>query len=58
METLFSQLCNQFMIIRVYAKETLGLFTRIIGKITTLKTLQYINHINENPIGGVKYALS
>ena len=27
-ETLFSQLCDQFMIIRNYAKDTDGLFTR------------------------------
>jgi len=32
-ETVFSQLADQFMIIRNYAKETEGLFTRIIGKI-------------------------
>jgi len=32
-ETVFSQLTDQFMLIRNYAKETEGLFTRIIGKI-------------------------
>lgn len=32
-ETLFSQLCDQFMIGRNYAKETKGLFTRIIGRL-------------------------
>lgn len=31
-ETLFSQLCDQFMIIRNYAKDTQGVFTQIIGK--------------------------
>lgn len=56
-ETLFSQLCDQFMIIRNYAKDTEGLFTRIIGKISALTILQYINYKNGKPIGRVKYAL-
>jgi hypothetical protein len=56
-ETVFSQLADQFMIIRNYAKETEGLFTRIIGKISAFTILQYINKINNNPIGKVKYAL-
>lgn len=38
-ETDFSQLCDQFMIIRNYAKDTIGLFTRIIGKISA-KTIK------------------
>ena len=56
-ETVFSQLADQFMIIRNYAKETEGLFTRIIGKISEFTILQYINKMNNNPIGRVKYAL-
>lgn len=56
-EALFSQLCDQFMIIRNYAKDTDGLFARIIGKISALTILQYINYKNEKPIGRVKYAL-
>ena len=56
-ETLFSQLYEQFMIIRNYAKDTDGLFTRIVGKISTLTILQYINYKNNRPIGRVKYAL-
>ena len=56
-ETLFSQLCDQFMIIRNYAKDTDGLFARIIGKISALTILQYINYKNEKPIGRIKYAL-
>ena len=56
-ETVFSQLADQFMIIRNYAKETEGLFTRIIGKISAFTILQYINKMNNNPIGKVKYAL-
>ena len=57
-ETNFSQLCDQFMIFRNYAKHTAGLFTRIIGKISAFTVLQYINYINERPIDRVKYALS
>ena len=45
------------MIIRDYAKDTQGLFTRIIGKISALTILQYINYKNRKPIGRVKYAL-
>ena len=32
------------MIIRNYAKDTDGLFARIIGKISALTILQYINY--------------
>ena len=42
-ETLFSQLTDQFLVIRNYAKETCGLFARIIGKISALTVLQYVN---------------
>ena len=42
-ETLFSQLCDQFMIRRNYAKTFEGFKTRILSKITALTTIQYIN---------------
>ena len=42
-ETLFSQLCNQFMIRRNYAKTFQGFKTIILAKIMTLTTLQYLN---------------
>ena len=57
-ETLFSQLTGQFMVIRNYAKIIDGLFARIIGKISALTVLQYINFINNKPIGRIKYALN
>lgn len=57
-ETVFSQLNDQFMLIRNYAKEKDGLFARIIGKISALTILQYINKQNNVPIGRVKYALT
>ncbi len=56
-ETVFSQLCDQLMIIRNYAKQTEGLFTRIISKISALTILQSINKINNKPIDRVKYAI-
>lgn len=42
-ETLFSQLCDQFMIRRNYAKSFSGFKTRILSKITALTVVQYIN---------------
>ena len=57
-ETLFSQLTEQFLIIRNYAKITNGLFARIISKISALTILQYVNFINNKPIGRIKYALN
>ena len=57
-ETLFSQLTDQFLVIRNYAKITNGLFARIIGKISALTILQYVNFINDKPIGRIKYALN
>jgi DDE family transposase len=42
-ETLFSQLCDQFMIRRNYAKSFEGFKTRILSKITALTLVQFIN---------------
>jgi hypothetical protein len=42
-ETLFSQLCDQFMIRRNYAKSFDGFKTRILSKLTALTVIQYIN---------------
>lgn len=44
LETLFSQLCDQFMIQRNYAKSFKGFRTRILSKITALTVVQYLNH--------------
>lgn len=57
-ETLFSQLTDQFLIIRNYAKITTGLFARIISKISVLTILQYVNFTNNKPLGKIKYALN
>lgn len=56
-ETVYSQLCDQYMVIRNYAKQTVGLFARIMGKISALTVAQYVNFLNNQPIGRVKYAL-
>jgi len=42
-ETLFSQLCDQFKIRNNYAKSFEGFKTRILSKITALTVVQYIN---------------
>ena len=55
---IFSQLTDQFLVIRNYAKITNGLFARIIGKISALTILQYVNFINDKPICRIKYALN
>ena len=47
-ETLFSQLCDQFMIRRNYAKTFEGFKTRILSKITALTIIQYINKFEFN----------
>ncbi len=58
-ETLFSQLCDQFMIRRNYAKTFDGFRTRILSKITAMTILQFINKfINYRPLGNIKYALA
>ena len=57
-ETLFSLLTDQFLVIRNYAKITNALFARIISKISALNVLQYVNFINNKPIGRIKYALN
>lgn len=43
-ETLFSQLCDQFMIRRNYAKTFDGFKSRILSKLTALTVIQFINH--------------
>lgn len=57
-ETLFSQLCDQLMLKRNYAKSTKGLSVRILCKITAVTMLQYINYKNEKPLNHLKYALA
>ena len=56
-ETLFSQMVNQFMLCSNYAKQQVGLFAHVISKVSALTVRQYINRINNKPIGRIKYAL-
>ncbi len=57
-ETLFSQLCDQFLIRRNYAKSFEGFKTRILAKITSLTLVQYINKfIFDRPINNIKNQL-
>ena len=53
-ETLFSQLCDQFMIRRNYAKRFNGFRVRLLSKILSLTCLQYINMILGRNINSLK----
>jgi len=53
-ETLFSQLCNQFMIRRNYAKSFDGYKTRILSKITDVTVIQMINKLLNRNINNLK----
>ncbi len=58
-ETLFSQLCDQFMIQRNYAKSFEGYKTRILSKITAVTIVQYINKfIFDRNINNIKINIS
>lgn len=57
-ETLFSQLCDQLMLKRNYAKTRIGLATRLLCKITSVTLLQYINFLKNKPLNHIKYALA
>jgi len=57
-ETLFSQLCDQFMIRRNYAKSFDGFRTRILSKISSLTMIQYLNKfVFDRPINNLKLNL-
>lgn len=57
-ETLFSQLCDQFMLKRNYAKSLTGLLTRACSKISSVAALQYLNFKNNRPLNLIKHALA
>ena len=56
-ETLFSQLCDQFMLKRNYAKSVSGLTTRLLAKMTAVTFLQSFNLANNKSINHLKFAL-
>ena len=57
-ETLFSQLCDQFKIRNNYAKSFEGFKTRILAKITALTVIQLINKQNNRNINNLKIAIA
>lgn len=57
-ETLFSQLCDQFMIRRNYAKTFKGFASRILAKLTALTVIQWINHIAGKNINNLKIKIA
>lgn len=57
-ETLFSQLCDQFMIRRNYAKSFKGFATRIVVKLTALTTIQWINYLENRNINNLKIKIA
>jgi len=57
-ETIFSQLCDQFMLKRNYAKSFAGLAIRILSKVASVTMLKYINVLNNKPINHLKFALA
>ena len=57
LETLFSQLCDQFMLKRNYAKTNLGISVRILSKITAVTVLQYFNFLNNKPMNDLHFSL-
>ncbi len=58
-ETVFSQLCDQFMIQRNYAKSFAGFKSRILAKVTGFTILQFLNKfIYNQPVSRVKHALA
>lgn len=56
-ETLFSQLCDQQLIKRNYAKTSDGLFAQIVAKIASVLILKAINSLANKPLGRIKHAL-
>jgi hypothetical protein len=57
-ETLFSQLCDQFMIRRNYAKTFQGFKTRILSKLTSLTIIQFINKfVFDRNINNIKISI-
>lgn len=57
-ETLFSQLCDQFMIRRNYAKTFHGFASRILAKMTALTLIQWHNKMTGNKLNNIKIAFS
>lgn len=57
-ETLNSQLDDQMMIHRNYAKSLTGLLTRITTKVAAVAVLQMVNYQNKKSLNHIKHALA
>ena len=57
-ETLFSQLCDQFMIRRNYAKSFDGFKNRILSKIMALTVIQFINKLKNKNSNNLKTVIA
>ncbi len=57
-ETVYSQLSDQMMLKRNYAKSFNGLRARIIAKLASFTFLLYLNKQNDRPINHIKHALA
>jgi len=57
-EVVFSQLCDEFLIRRNYAKSFSGLYVRISSKLASKTFKQYLNMLNNKPINQTKHALA
>jgi len=58
-ETVFPQLCDQYMIHGNHAKSFTGLKSRVLAKVTGLTVLQFLNKfIYNKPVGRVKHSLT
>ncbi len=56
-ETIYSQLCDQFMIRRNYAKTFAGLAARVLTKITAFTMVQFYNFQNGLKLNHIKKAI-
>lgn len=56
-ETCFSQLKDQYRLASNYAKSFYGFMTRVVSKIAAFTVAQYINFLDNKPLGKVKYAI-
>jgi len=45
------------MMIRNFAKQSCGLFTRTAGKFAAMTFMQFVNFVNDCPIEQIKYSL-
>ena len=57
-ETLFSQLCDQFIVRRNYAKSFQGLTSRVLSNLATLTLIHWLNRRDGNHINNIKIVIA